>query len=70
MLINILIRYYNRPDKTAEAFHVDSEGVLWFRSGDIARIDQEGFVYILDRAKDLIIRGGVYTCGLCQRQSA
>ena len=52
------MEYYNKPDKTKEAFHFDSEGQLWFRSGDIGRIDSEGYVYIMDRAKDLIIRGG------------
>eukprot|EP00041_Stephanoeca_diplocostata_P017794 m.365808 g.365808 ORF g.365808 m.365808 type:complete len:377 (-) comp20820_c1_seq6:295-1425(-) len=54
----VMLEYHNRPEKTAEAFHIDDDGTLWFRSGDIARIDQEGYVYIVDRAKDLIIRGG------------
>lgn len=46
--------YNNKPEKTAEA--IDSEG--FFHSGDIGKMDAEGFVYILDRMKDLIIRGG------------
>jgi len=46
--------YWNKPEATAQAF--DSEG--FFRSGDIAKIDEEGFVHILDRAKDIVIRGG------------
>merc|ERR1740121_2873893 len=46
--------YFNKPEKTAEV--LDAEG--WFASGDIAKLDEEGFCYILDRAKDLIIRGG------------
>lgn len=45
--------YWNRPDANAEAF-VDG----WFRTGDIARIDDEGFLFIVDRAKDIVIRGG------------
>lgn len=46
--------YWNRPQATAEAFLPDG----WFRSGDLAKIDEEGFVYIVDRAKDIIVRGG------------
>ena len=49
-----LIRgYWNRPETTAETL-VDG----WLRSGDIGRLDAEGFVYISDRAKDMILRGG------------
>jgi len=46
--------YYRDPEATAAA--ITSDG--WFRSGDIARIDAEGYVYILDRKKDMINRGG------------
>ncbi|MEZ5375713.1 MAG: AMP-binding protein [Acidimicrobiales bacterium] len=45
--------YINRPEATAEAI-VDG----WFNTGDVARIDDEGFVYIVDRAKDMVLRGG------------
>lgn len=45
--------YWNRPDADAEAF-VDG----WFRTGDVAYVDNEGFVYIVDRLKDMVIRGG------------
>ena len=45
--------YWNRPEATAETF-VDG----WVRTGDLARLDHEGFCYIVDRAKDIIIRGG------------
>jgi long-chain acyl-CoA synthetase len=50
---NIMKGYYNRPDATAEAIHDD-----WFRSGDLGRKDDDGFYYIVDRSKDMIIRGG------------
>jgi len=46
--------YYRDPEATAAAITADG----WFRSGDIARVDAEGYVYILDRKKDMINRGG------------
>jgi acyl-CoA synthetase (AMP-forming)/AMP-acid ligase II len=45
--------YWNRPEATAATF-VDG----WVRTGDLARLDDEGFCYIVDRAKDMVIRGG------------
>ncbi len=45
--------YLNRPDATADSIR---DG--WFNTGDIARIDEHGFVYIVDRAKDMVLRGG------------
>ena len=50
---NVVRGYWRRPDATAETF-IDG----WLRSGDIGRLDKEGFLYIVDRAKDIIIRGG------------
>ena len=50
---NVFSGYWNRPAETAEAFH---EG--WFRTGDIVRIDADGWAYIVDRVKDMIISGG------------
>ena len=50
---NIMKGYFNRPEATAEAIR---DG--WFRTGDLARRDEDGFYYIVDRAKDMIIRGG------------
>ncbi|CAI1635222.1 Long-chain-fatty-acid--CoA ligase [Serratia entomophila] len=51
---NIMKGYLNRPEATAEA--LDNEG--WFRTGDLGRRDADGFYFIVDRAKDMIIRGG------------
>ncbi|WP_439106366.1 class I adenylate-forming enzyme family protein [Congregibacter sp.] len=45
--------YLNRPEATAESI-VDG----WFRTGDIAYIDDDGFIYLVDRAKDMVLRGG------------
>jgi long-chain acyl-CoA synthetase len=45
--------YWNRPEASADAFDGD-----WFRTGDLAYLDDEGFVFVVDRIKDLIIRGG------------
>jgi long-chain acyl-CoA synthetase len=45
--------YYNRPEATAEVMRNG-----WFRTGDLARRDEDGYYYIVDRAKDMIIRGG------------
>jgi len=45
--------YWNKPEATAQTF-VDG----WVRTGDLARLDEEGFCFIIDRAKDMLIRGG------------
>ena len=50
----MLIRgYWNKPEATAETI-VDG----WLRSGDVGRLDAEGYVYVEDRVKDMILRGG------------
>jgi long-chain acyl-CoA synthetase len=50
---NVVKGYFGKPEATAESF---SDG--WLHSGDLGRIDADGFVYLVDRAKDLLIRGG------------
>jgi fatty-acyl-CoA synthase len=50
---NVMLGYWGRPDATAEV--MDGE---WFRSGDVAMVDDEGYVTIVDRMKDMIISGG------------
>ncbi len=50
---NIVKGYWHKPDATAAAI---SDG--WLHSGDVARVDADGYIYIVDRAKDMLIRGG------------
>ncbi|HWG72988.1 MAG TPA: class I adenylate-forming enzyme family protein [Acidimicrobiales bacterium] len=50
---NVVRGYWHKPEATAATF---TDG--WLHTGDVARIDDEGFVYIVDRAKDVLIRGG------------
>jgi long-chain acyl-CoA synthetase len=50
---NVMKGYRQRPDATAAAI-VDG----WFRTGDLGRVDEDGYYFIVDRKKDMIIRGG------------
>ncbi|MET0761259.1 MAG: long-chain fatty acid--CoA ligase [Thermoleophilaceae bacterium] len=51
---NVMKSYWERPEATADA--INSDG--WFRTGDMAKVDEDGYFFIVDRKKDLIIRGG------------
>jgi fatty-acyl-CoA synthase len=51
---NIMKGYWNRPEATAKA--IDAQG--WFHSGDVGYLDDEGYLYICDRLKDMVISGG------------
>jgi long-chain acyl-CoA synthetase len=51
---NVMKGYWRKPEATAEAISADG----WFRSGDLGRMDEDGYFFIVDRKKDMIIRGG------------
>ena len=51
---HVMLGYWNRPDATGETITEDG----WLRTGDVALVDEEGFIYIQDRIKDMIISGG------------
>ena len=51
--LNVVRGYWNKPEATAAAF-----GGEWLKTGDLAKLDEEGFLYIVDRKKDMLIRGG------------
>lgn len=51
---SVMPGYWKRPDANAEVFGPDG----WMRTGDVGRIDDDGYLYVLDRAKDMIISGG------------
>jgi acyl-CoA synthetase (AMP-forming)/AMP-acid ligase II len=54
----LMAGYHARPDANAEATWVDERGRRWLRTGDIGRLDDDGFLYIVDRKKDMILSGG------------
>jgi acyl-CoA synthetase (AMP-forming)/AMP-acid ligase II len=56
---SMMTEYYNNPDKTREIVWHDKQGREYIRTGDIGKLDEDGYLYILDRKKDLIISGGI-----------
>jgi long-chain acyl-CoA synthetase len=54
----IMKGYWNRPDETASAIRTDASGRRWLYTGDIATVDEDGFTYIVQRKKDMIIVSG------------
>ncbi|HWP40587.1 MAG TPA: AMP-binding protein, partial [Tepidisphaeraceae bacterium] len=55
----IMSGYFANPQETAAALFKDADGVTWLRSGDIVRMDADGYFYVIDRKKDMIIRSGL-----------
>src|SRR2546423_3592768 len=54
----IMKGYWNRPDETAIALRTDEAGRSWLYTGDVARVDEDGYTYIVQRKKDMIIVSG------------
>lgn len=55
---NVFVGYWRMPEKTQEEFAADAHGGRWFKTGDVGRVDDRGYVSIVGRSKDLIISGG------------
>lgn len=55
----VMTGYYDEPEQTANIISADANGRRWLHTGDIARVDEDGYYYILDRKKDMINRGGL-----------
>ena len=51
---NVMMGYWNKPDQTAEA--LDADG--WYSTGDVGYLDEDGYLYLVDRSKDMIVSGG------------
>jgi len=56
--VQVMKEYWNKPEETKKTIISIKGDPGWLRTGDIAEIDKDGFIYIVDRAKDIIIRGG------------
>jgi long-chain acyl-CoA synthetase len=54
----IMKGYWNRPDETAIALRQDEAGRIWLYTGDVARVDEDGYTYIVQRKKDMILVSG------------
>jgi len=54
---NIMVGYHNMPEETAKVLR-QKDGKTWLYTGDIARMDEDGYFYIIDRKKDMTLIGG------------
>lgn len=54
----VMAGYHERDDANRDATWIDESGRQWLRTGDLGRVDEEGFLYIVDRKKDMILSGG------------
>ena len=54
----IMKGYWHKPEETALTLRTDADGVVWLHTGDVARIDEDGFTFIVQRKKDMVIVDG------------
>ena len=55
----VMSGYFNNPDETHQVLTVEDDGRTWLHTGDIVRVDQDGYYYVIDRRKEMINRGGL-----------
>ncbi len=55
----LMAGYFSNPEQTARVLTTDAHGTVWLHTGDVVRYDADGYFYVMDRMKDMIIRSGV-----------